>query len=310
MQKRYVQPGIDNSVNRVPMVKNMGKSQSKVDPSTLYVVATPIGNLGDISSRALEIIDNVSLVAAEDTRRTRGLLSHFGVKASLVSLHDQNEIRQCKFLVNKMQHGASIALVSDAGTPLISDPGYRLVRAVREAGFEVRAVPGASAITAALSICGLAINRFVFEGFLPTRSPSRQTRLSQLANEERTMVFFESPMRIISSLDDMRLIFGANRQLSVVREISKKFESVITGTVDAVIEAINGDERLQQGELVIIIEGADNTLNVSPEIDPATVVQILIEHLPPRVASEVAARIVGGRKNDVYRLVLEQLEKP
>ncbi|MBO67193.1 MAG: 16S rRNA (cytidine(1402)-2'-O)-methyltransferase [Acidiferrobacteraceae bacterium] len=288
----------------------MGKSQLDVDPSTLYVVATPIGNLGDISSRALQIIENVSLVAAEDTRHTRRLLSHFGVKASLVSLHDQNEIRQCKFLVNKIQQGASIALVSDAGTPLISDPGYRLVRAVRASGFEVRAVPGASAITAALSICGLPINRFVFEGFLPTRSPSRRSRLLKLVDEERTMVLFESPRRLISSLGDIQDIFGPCRQLSVVREITKKFESVIIGTVHSVIEAISVDQRLQQGEVVLVIDGADKTSHGSQKIDPATVGRILVEHLPPRVASEVAAKIVGGRKNDLYRLILELAEKP
>jgi 16S rRNA (cytidine1402-2'-O)-methyltransferase len=277
-----------------------------IDPSTLYVVATPIGNLSDMSPRALDILAGVHVVAAEDTRHTRSLLTHFKIRARLVSLHEQNEARRCRPLVTRLKNGESIALVSDAGTPLISDPGYRLVRAVRAAGFEVRAVPGASAITAALSICGLPTHRFLFEGFLPARATARQSHLSDLASEERTMVFFESPQRLIATLVDMRTILGQERQVALVREISKRFETVITGTVSALESRVRLDDILQRGEAVIVVEGSDKSCD-EPLVNSLQLVTVLSEYLPPRVASMAAARITGGRKNDFYRLILEHL---
>ena len=267
-----------------------------IDPSTLYVVATPIGNLGDISQRALDVLASVHAVAAEDTRHTRSLLNHF-----------KNEARRCRSLVIRLEDGESIALVSDAGTPLISDPGYRLVRAVRAAGFEVRAIPGASAITAALSICGLPAHRFAFEGFLPARAAARRSRLADLAREERTLVFFESPRRLISTLADMRTMFDQERQAALVREISKRFETVITGTLAVLEDRIRLNTVLQRGEAVIVVEGSDRPCD-EQSVNPLQLVTVLSEYLPPRVASMVAARITGGRKNDFYRLVLEQLE--
>ena len=278
-----------------------------IDPSTLYVVATPIGNLGDISQRALDVLASVHTVAAEDTRHTRSLLNHFKIRARLVSLHEQNEARRCRSLVTRLEDGESIALVSDAGTPLISDPGYRLVCAVRAAGLEVRAVPGASAITAALSICGLPAHRFVFEGFLPARAAARRSRLADLAQEKRTLVFFESPRRLISTLADMRAMFDQARQAALVREISKRFETVITGTFAVLEDRVRLDPVLQRGEAVIVVEGSDRPCD-EHSVNPLQLVTVLSEYLPPRVASMVAARITGGKKNDFYRLVLEQLE--
>ena len=280
---------------------------NKMEPSTLYVIGTPIGNLGDISRRALDVLASVHTVAAEDTRHTRSLLNHFKIRAPLVSLHEQNEARRCKSLVARLENGESIALVSDAGTPLISDPGYRLVCAVRAAGFEVRAVPGASAITAALSICGLPAHRFVFEGFLPARAAGRRSRLTDLVQEERTLVFFESPRRLISTLADMRAIFGQARRVALVREISKRFETVIVGTLDVLEDRVRLDPDLQRGEAVIVVDGSDKPCDEYP-IDPLQLVTVLSEYLPPRVASMAASRITGGRKNDFYRIVLEQLE--
>ena len=283
------------------------KIEQGIDPSTLYVVATPIGNLGDISQRALDVLASVHTVAAEDTRHTQSLLNHFKIRARLVSLHEQNEARRCRSLVTRLEDGESIALVSDAGTPLISDPGYRLVRAVRAAGFEVRAIPGASAITAALSICGLPAHRFAFEGFLPARAAARRSRLANLAREERTLVFFESPRRLISTLADMRTMFDQERQAALVREISKRFETVITGTLAVLEDRIRLNTVLQRGEAVIVVEGSDKPCD-EQSVNPLQLVTVLSEYLPPRVASMVAARITGGRKNDFYRLVLAQLE--
>ena len=278
-----------------------------IDPSTLYVVATPIGNLGDISQRALDVLASVHAVAAEDTRHTRSLLNHFEIRARLVSLHEQNEVRRCRSLITRLEGGESIALVSDAGTPLISDPGYRLVCAVRAAGFEVRAIPGASAITAALSICGLPVHRFAFEGFLPARAAARRSRLADLAHEERTLVFFESPRRLISTLADMGAILNQAREAALVREISKRFETVITGTLAVLENRVRLNTVLQKGEAVIVVKGSDRPPD-ERSVNPLHLVTVLSEYLPPRVASMAAARITGGRKNEFYRLVLKQLE--
>jgi 16S rRNA (cytidine1402-2'-O)-methyltransferase len=285
----------------------MKKISHGIDPAILYVVATPIGNLGDISPRALDVLASVDIVAAEDTRHTRSLLDYFDIRARLVSLHEQNEARRCRPLVTRLQGGESIALVSDAGTPLISDPGYRLVRAVHAAGLEVRAVPGASAITAALSICGLPIHRFAFEGFLPARAAARRSRLADLVGEKRTLVFFESPRRLLSTLTDMRIVFDNSREAALAREISKRFETVITGTLEVLENRVRLDDSLHRGEVVIVVEGSDRPHN-EPLIDSLKLVTVLSEYLPPRVASTVAARITGGRKNDFYRLVVKHLE--
>jgi 16S rRNA (cytidine1402-2'-O)-methyltransferase len=278
-----------------------------IEPSILYVVATPIGNLGDITQRALAVLGGVNVIAAEDTRHTRLLLEHFNLHTELVSLHEQNEERRCKSLVTRLEKGEAMALVSDAGTPLISDPGYRLVRAVHAAGLSVRAIPGASAVTAALSICGLPTNRFTFEGFLPVRAAARRSRLANLVREERTMVFFESPRRLLSTLTDMRVLFGEERQITLVREISKKFEAVLRGAVAELQEQVRLDDNLQRGELVIVVDG-DHKSEPQYLINPLELMTFLGEHLPHREASVTAARITGGRANDFYRLFLEHLK--
>ena len=278
-----------------------------IERSTLYVVATPIGNLGDITARALEVLGGVNLIAAEDTRRTGALLNYFDLHTRLLSLHENNEIRRCPSLIARLKKGEAIALVSDAGTPLISDPGYRLVRAVREAGFEVRAIPGASAITAALSICGLSSHRFAFEGFLPSRVTARQSLLAELVCEKRTLVFFESPRRLVATLADMRKIFGDERQASVVREISKHFEGVLTGSLKHLEILVEADRNLQNGELVIVVDGSDE-VNLLSLIEPLQLMVVLAEYLPHREASIVAARITGGKKNDFYQLLLKHAD--
>jgi len=278
------------------------------EPATLFVVATPIGNLGDISTRALEVLATVAVVAAEDTRHTRALLSRFGISAALVSLHDHNERRQVPALITRLQQGQDIALVSDAGTPLISDPGYRLVSEARASGAVVKSVPGPSALTAALSVAGLPTDRFVFEGFLPPKTSSRRSRLSALALEPRTLVFFESPRRIMATLADLADTFGAGRRVAIARELTKHFETVVCGSIEQVASILLSDESQRRGELVLIVAGNDEPI-ASTAIDKEFLLEVLGEVLSPRSASRVAARLTGGGKNDYYRKLLARAGK-
>jgi 16S rRNA (cytidine1402-2'-O)-methyltransferase len=214
---------------------------TNVAPGRLYVVATPIGNLGDLSARAREALAAAALIAAEDTRRTGQLLNAIGVSAKLVSLHDYNEQDRIDSLVQQLQSGKIIALVSDAGTPLLSDPGFALVRAAAAAGIEVRAIPGPSALTAALSIAGLATDRFAFEGFLPSRQAERRATLERLSIESRTLVFFEAPHRIAETLVDLSQVFGGERHAVVARELTKMHESIYRGTLHELRELANNN---------------------------------------------------------------------
>lgn len=268
----------------------------------LYIVATPIGNLDDITLRALKVLGSADIVAAEDTRRSRVLLSHHGIERSLMALHEHNEESQALKLVKRLQEGASVALISDAGTPLVSDPGYRLVSAAAEQGLEVVAIPGPSAVTAALSVSGLSTDRFVFEGFLPARAAARQKRLAGLQNESRTLVFFESSHRIAASLADLEQIFGADRDAAVCRELTKQFETVLRGTLGAIRQQVEEDANQRKGEFVIVVAGraeeADDQLARAVELAGA-----LKEHLGASQAARVAARIHGAPRRDVYRAI-------
>ncbi|MEP6634049.1 MAG: 16S rRNA (cytidine(1402)-2'-O)-methyltransferase, partial [Luteimonas sp.] len=222
---------------------------------TLYIVATPIGNLGDLSARALDTLRNVAAVCAEDTRHTRQLLAHYGVERPLIALHEHNEAEVAAKLVARLRNGDALALVSDAGTPLVSDPGFRLVRAAREAGIKVSPVPGASAVIAALSVAGLPSDRFVFEGFLPAKAAARRERLAQLAGETRTLVLYESSHRIEAALADLVAVFGAERKAVVARELTKLFETVLDGSLGALHARIAADADQRKGEFVMLIEG-------------------------------------------------------
>ena len=274
-------------------------------PGTLYVVATPIGNLGDISVRATQVLHDVDVIAAEDTRHTRGLLNHLGVSTPrLLSLHEHNETRQLPGLVRLLQSGGAVALVSDAGTPLISDPGYRLVSKAGELDIPVIAVPGPSAVTAALSISGLPTDRFVFEGFLPARAQARRTRLQSLSSESRTLVFFESPKRVLDALGDIADIFGDDRPIALCRELTKRFESVQcapAGELSAQLRNLPGKVK---GEIVLVVEGVVELPSASA-FDEDLLIKLLADALPPRRASEIAARLTGGRKNDFYKRMLK-----
>jgi len=271
----------------------------------LAVISTPIGNLGDLSPRAREEFATAELVAAEDTRRTGQLLTTLGLSRPLVSLHEHNESERIDELLEKLRGGARIALASDAGTPLLSDPGFELVRRVAEAGVMIVAVPGPSAITAALSIAGLPTERFTFEGFLPARLAERRARLAALAQESRTLVFFEAPHRIAESLEDMGAAFGAARRASVARELTKVFETVYRGTLASLAQAARADSNFSRGEITVVVAGATPALVDEANVRLDATLQVLLSELAPSKAAALAARLTGARRNDAYARALE-----
>jgi 16S rRNA (cytidine1402-2'-O)-methyltransferase len=277
-------------------------------PGTLYVVATPIGNLADLTPRAREVLASVALIAAEDTRHTRQLLQSCGVGTALTSLHEHNEGQKSAELVARLARGESIALVSDAGTPLVSDPGFDLVAAARRQGIAVVAIPGACAAIAALSVAGLPTDRFVFEGFLPAKTAARGERLAQLAREERTLVFYEAPHRLAEVLRDMARIFGAERSASVSRELTKRFETTYGGTLAQLSEAAERDSDMTRGEIVIVVSGAP-AASTALQLDADALLRALLEELSPSQAAKVAAHVTGGKRSELYEAALRLGEK-
>lgn len=268
-------------------------------PGTLHIVATPIGNLGDLTPRALETLRTVAAICAEDTRHTRQLLSHFGLERPLLALHQHNEEQQAAQLVARLQAGDSLALVSDAGTPLVSDPGYRLVRAARAAAIKVSPVPGACAAIAALSVAGVASDRFAFEGFLPAKASARRERLVRLAAEPRTLLFYESAHRIEETLDDMVAAFGGARGAVLARELTKLFETVLDGPLDALAAQVKADPNQRKGEFVLIVEGAGEDADAKV-IEGKRLYAKLSEHLPPSTAAKLAAELSGAPRKALY----------
>jgi 16S rRNA (cytidine1402-2'-O)-methyltransferase len=266
---------------------------------TLFVVATPIGNLGDLSPRAREVLGQVAAICAEDTRRTRQLLGHFGIERPLLALHEHNEQAQAALLVERLRGGDSLALVSDAGTPLVSDPGFRLVRAAREAGLRVSPVPGACAAIAALSVAGLPSDRFVFEGFLPAKAGARRERLARLAGEPRTLVFYESGHRIEASLADMAAAFGADRPAVLARELTKLFETVLDGSLGELQARVAADPDQRRGEFVLLVQGAGEDADAQVA-EGRRLYQVLSGHLPPSTAAKLAAELSGAPRKALY----------
>ena len=266
---------------------------------TLFIVATPIGNLADMTPRALETLRQVSAICAEDTRRSGQLLSHFGIDRPLIALHEHNEDALSQRIVERLAGGESLALVSDAGTPLVSDPGYRVVRAARAAGIKVSPVPGACAAIAALSVAGLPSDRFVFEGFLPAKASARRERLTALSGETRTLVFYESSHRISESLADMRVVFGAERPAVLARELTKLFETVIDGTLADLQARVDGDDNQRKGEFVVMVQGAADDAEAQV-VEGRRVYALLNAHLPPSTAAKLAAEITGAPRKALY----------
>jgi 16S rRNA (cytidine1402-2'-O)-methyltransferase len=271
------------------------------DAGKLWVVATPIGNLDDLSPRAREVLASVDLIAAEDTRHSASLLRHFGIATKCVALHEHNERDVSGDLIKRMQDGATLALISDAGTPLISDPGFRLVRAAREAGIEVSTVPGACAAIAALSIAGLPSDRFVFEGFLPPKSGARKAHLESLRAESRTLIFYESSHRIAEMLRDAAAIFG-DRQGVVARELTKLYETVLDGTLSKLAERVAGDADQQRGEFVVLIAGSSDDAEARALAEGRRIYEVLRRELPPGRAAKLAADLSGASRNALYRV--------
>ncbi|ANO52191.1 16S rRNA (cytidine(1402)-2'-O)-methyltransferase [Woeseia oceani] len=271
---------------------------------TLFVVATPIGNLEDLSPRARQILREVELVASEDTRRTGRLLSHFGIRTAQVALHEHNEAAASERIIEALGEGRSVALVSDAGTPLISDPGYRLLRSAHDAGKTVSPIPGPSALVAALSVAGLATDRFCFEGFLPAKSHARRVRLTALKNEQRTLVFYEAVHRISATIADMRDILGATRDAFIGRELSKLHEQCVLAPLDNLAEKLAAGGIPAKGEFVIVVAGAPESVEPGG-LDTDTLLRRLAPLMPPRQAAEIVAEASGQRRNAVYQRMLE-----
>lgn len=271
----------------------------------LYIVATPIGNLQDITQRALSVLQEVDCIAAEDTRHSGLLLAHYGIKKPFFALHDHNEQQKAHLLVEKLQQGQHIALISDAGTPLISDPGFHLVRQCRHAGIQVVPIPGACAAITALCVSGIASDRFCFEGFLPAKTKARCDKLQTLAEEPRTLIFYESTHRILDTLADVAQVFGAERYVVLAREITKTWETIQGDSVANLRHWLQADPNRTKGEMVLIIEGKPK--QTSAEIDPQAIkaLKLISEALPLKKAAAIVAELYGYKKNMLYQYGLD-----
>ncbi|MGE9551182.1 16S rRNA (cytidine(1402)-2'-O)-methyltransferase [Erwinia amylovora] len=283
------------------------KQREDISASTLYIVPTPIGNLGDITQRALAVLANVDLIAAEDTRHTGLLLQHFAINARLFALHDHNEQQKAETLLAKLRDGQSIALVSDAGTPLINDPGYHLVRLCREAGIKVVPLPGACAAITALSAAGLPSDRFCYEGFLPAKSKGRCDTLRSLEQEPRTLIFYESTHRLLESLQDMVTVWGSERYVVLAREITKTWESIYGAPVGELLAWVQEDENRRKGEMVLIVEGFHAEEDALPP-EALRTLALLQKELPLKKAAQLTAEIHSVKKNALYKYALDQQE--
>jgi 16S rRNA (cytidine1402-2'-O)-methyltransferase len=273
--------------------------------AVLYVVATPIGNLGDMSPRAIEVLQSVALIAAEDTRHSGRLMAHFNIKTPMISLHDHNERQRLQTILDKLAKGESIGLISDAGTPLISDPGFILVRAVKEAGFKVVPVPGCSAVITALCVAGLPTDRFVFEGFLPAKRTGRKQQFEALLSEDRTVIFYESTHRIIESLTDMQDVLGPERYVVLARELTKTFETVHGDRLETLLEWVKSDANQQKGEFVVLVQGVEKEAEEGVSDEAIRVLDLLLEELPVKKAAALASKLTGEKKNALYQIALE-----
>lgn len=289
---------ISKNASEKNAVNNVDSSSSGV----LYIVATPIGNLADISHRALKVLANVSCVLAEDTRHSKRLFNHYGISTKLKACHEHNELGLVSWVAAQLEEGHDLALISDAGTPLISDPGFVIVRALRKLGYEICAVPGPSSIIAALSIAGLATDSFVYDGFLPAKSAARKTQLANYLEQTRTIVVLESSHRIINCLDDIAEVLGNQRRVVIAREITKKFETVLDGTVAELVVKLAEDPDQSRGEFVLMIEGAP--LLEKDQAELGALLRVLLSEVSMKQASSIAAKITGSRKNEVYELAL------
>ncbi len=271
---------------------------------TLYVVATPIGNLDDMVPRAIQTLQTVAVIAAEDTRHSARLLAHFDIKTPAVAYHDHSDEHRTEQLIARLLAGEDVALISDAGTPLVSDPGYRLVRKAREQAIRIVPIPGACAMIAALSAAGLPSDRFAFEGFLPAKQVARTTQLDALVGDTRTLIFYEAPHRILETLQDMLSVFGAEREVVIAREVTKTFETIKGDKLAAMVDWVAADSNQQRGEIVLLVHGATKAENVEISAEQERVMRILLEELPVKQAAVIGAKITGLKKNFLYEWAL------
>ena len=292
----------DARCRTVPVIFFIPDANSSQMSGTLYVVATPIGNLEDLTPRARQTLATVDLVAAEDTRHTRGLLSHIGAKPALIALHEHNEEQAAHSVIEALNRGKTVALVSDAGTPLVSDPGYRLVRAAHDQEIPVVTVPGVSAVTAALSVAGLPTDRFCFEGFAPPRAAARRKWLEALANEPRTLVMFESVHRIRDCLADLVAVFGAEREAFIGRELTKIHEQCVHAPLGSLQDLLHAGDIVGKGEFVIVVAGKAERR--ASAVDADRLLELLAPHLGARDVARIAAELTGEKKNALYERVL------
>jgi len=277
-----------------------------LNKGVLYVVATPIGNLGDFTDRAKQVLSEVDVIAAEDTRTTGKLLNYLGLKKTMMPYHEHNETRQLEVIETKLSQGQSIALVSDAGTPLISDPGYPLVNQLLSKDFRVIPIPGPSAIITALSVSGIATDRFTFEGFLPSKATARLSKLKALVNEPRTMVFYESCHRIAACLDDFKKVFENDRKITVCRELTKKFETIASGTTAELCQWVQQSQQ-QKGEFVLVVSGQSTAVD-NDLLSAQPILETLLSYLAPSQAAAATAQITGLKKKPLYQLALSLQE--
>ncbi len=274
----------------------------------LFVVATPIGHLDDMTYRAINVLESVSLIAAEDTRQSAPLLKHYNITTPLTAVHDHNEDHKINSMIEKLQNGENIALISDAGTPLISDPGFRLVRAAQQAGIRVTPIPGACAAIAALSSVGLPSDRFLFVGFLPSKASQRQGQLEQLKDHSETLIIYEAPHRIVDCLSDIQAIFGADRRIGFAREITKTFETIVQKPVGELLEWVKADHHQQKGEMVLVIAGNPNEVDLEQQKVDQLLTRLL-QDLSIKAASQLAADLTGLKKKALYQRALELQDK-
>jgi len=272
---------------------------------SLYIVATPIGNMGDMTERAIKTLSDVDVIAVEDTRRSGQLLRNFEISTPMISVHEHNERQICASLLERIENGESIALISDAGTPLLSDPGYFLVNQARERDISVVPIPGVSAVITALSVAGLPTDRFVFEGFLPSKSTARQQKLEKLKDETRTVIFYEAPHRIVEMLKDCQLVFGGQRKVVLTRELTKTFETVHGDVLDELIPWVEADENQRKGEFVVLVQGAAAREDTGVDAESERILLILLKDLPVKQAAALAANITGLKKNALYQFALQ-----
>lgn len=280
---------------------NITATNAPATRGTLYVVATPIGNLADMVPRAVETLQTVAVIAAEDTRHSARLLDHFAIKTPAIAYHDHSDEQRTDNLIQRLLAGEHVALISDAGTPLVSDPGYRLVRKAREQGITVVPIPGACAMIAALSAAGLPSDRFAFEGFLPAKAGARRTQLESVANDPRTLIFYEAPHRILETLQDMASVFGPEREVVMARELTKTFETIKGDKVAALADWVAADSNQQRGEIVLLVQGVSRAESAEMTAEQERIMKVLLAELPLKQAAAMGAKITGLKKNFLYQ---------